>query len=64
MPRVSLLIADDVGLGKTIEVGLVCQEMIFRHIARRILIICPSSLQIQWQEQMRDKFGLEFRRFA
>lgn len=61
MPRVSLLIADDVGLGKTIEAGLVAQEMIFRHIARRILIVCPSSLQIQWQEQMRDKFGLEFR---
>lgn len=61
MPRVNLLIADDVGLGKTIEAGLVCQEMIFRHIARRILIVCPSSLQIQWQEQMRDKFGLEFR---
>jgi superfamily II DNA/RNA helicase len=61
MPRVSLLIADDVGLGKTIEAGLVAQEMIFRHMARRILIVCPSSLQIQWQEQMRDKFGLEFR---
>jgi superfamily II DNA or RNA helicase len=61
MPRVSLLIADDVGLGKTIEAGLVAQEMIFRHIARRILIVCPSSLQVQWQEQMRDKFGLEFR---
>jgi superfamily II DNA or RNA helicase len=61
MPRVSLLIADDVGLGKTIESGLVCQELIFRHAARRVLIVCPSSLQIQWQEQMRDKFGLEFR---
>src|SRR5688572_21654974 len=61
MPRVSLLIADDVGLGKTIEAGLVLQEMIFRHIARRVLIVCPSSLQIQWRDQMRDKFGLEFR---
>lgn len=61
MPRVSLLIADDVGLGKTIESGLVCQELIFRHAARRVLVVCPSSLQIQWQEQMRDKFGLEFR---
>lgn len=61
MPRVSLLIADDVGLRKTIESGLVCQELISRHAARRVLIVCPSSLQIQWQEQMRDKFGLEFR---
>lgn len=61
MPRVNLLIADDVGLGKTIESGLVCQELIFRHVARRILIVCPSALQIQWKDQMRDKFGLEFR---
>ena len=61
MPRVNLLIADDVGLGKTIEAGLVLQELVIRHRVRRALIICPASLQIQWQEQMRDKFGLEFR---
>lgn len=60
MPRVSLLIADDVGLGKTIEAGLVSQELLIRHRARTILIVCPSSIQIQWQEQMRDKFGLDF----
>jgi superfamily II DNA or RNA helicase len=61
MPRVNLLIADDVGLGKTIESGLVCQELLLRHRARRILIVCPSALQIQWRDQMWDKFGLEFR---
>jgi superfamily II DNA or RNA helicase len=61
MPRVNLLIADDVGLGKTIEAGLVVQEMILRHRVRSVLIICPSSLQLQWKEEMRDKFGLEFR---
>lgn len=61
MPRVNLLIADDVGLGKTIEAGLVVQELIIRHRVRTVLIICPSSLQIQWKEEMRDKFGLEFR---
>ena len=61
MPRVNLLIADDVGLGKTIEAGLVVQEMLLRHRARTVLIVCPSSLQIQWQEEMRDKFGLDFR---
>lgn len=60
MPRVNLLIADDVGLGKTIEAGLVTQEMIIRHRVRSVLIVCPSSLQTQWQEQMRDKFGLDF----
>ena len=61
MPRVSLLVADDVGLGKTIEAGLVALELILRHRARRILVVCPASLQIQWRDQMRDKFGLEFR---
>lgn len=60
MPRANLLIADDVGLGKTIEAGLVMQELIFRHRAHTILIVCPAALQIQWREQMRDKFGLEF----
>ena len=61
MPRANLLIADDVGLGKTIEAGLVAQELIIRHRARRILVICPAALQVQWHDQMRDKFGLEFR---
>lgn len=61
MPRVNLLIADDVGLGKTVEAGLVIQEMILRHRVRSVLIACPSSLQVQWKEEMRDKFGLEFR---
>lgn len=61
MPRVSLLIADDVGLGKTIEAGLVVQELIVRNRARTVLIVCPAALQVQWRDQMRDKFGLEFR---
>ena len=61
MPRVNLLIADDVGLGKTIEAGMVNLELVIRNRARRILIVCPASLQIQWRDQMRDKFGLEFR---
>ena len=61
MPRVNLLIADDVGLGKTIEAGMTILELIIRHRARRVLIACPAALQVQWQEQMRDKFGLDFR---
>jgi superfamily II DNA or RNA helicase len=61
MPRVNLLIADDVGLGKTIEAGLVCQELIIRHRVRTVLVLCPASLQVQWRDQMRSKFGLEFR---
>lgn len=61
MPRVNLLIADDVGLGKTIETGLVIQELLLRHRARTVLIVCPAAIQVQWRDQMRDKFGLEFR---
>ncbi len=61
MPRVNLLIADDVGLGKTIEAGLVGLELIIRHRARKLLVVCPPALQIQWRDQMRDKFGLDFR---
>jgi superfamily II DNA/RNA helicase len=61
MPRVNLLIADDVGLGKTIEAGMVILELIIRHRARSVLVVCPAGLQVQWLEQMRDKFGLEFR---
>ncbi len=61
MPRVNLLIADDVGLGKTVESGLVLQELIVRNRARTVLIVCPAGLQIHWHNQMRDKFGLEFR---
>lgn len=61
MPRVNLLIADDVGLGKTIEAGLVIQELIVRNRARKILIVCPAGLQIHWRDQMQEKFGLGFR---
>lgn len=60
MPRVNLLIADDVGLGKTIEAGLVIQEMLLRHRARRIIVVCPASLTGKWREEMASKFGLDF----
>ena len=60
MPRVNLLIADDVGLGKTIEAGLIVQEMLLRHRARRIIVVCPASLTLKWQEEMESKFGLQF----
>ncbi|MBA2694967.1 MAG: DEAD/DEAH box helicase, partial [Actinobacteria bacterium] len=60
MPRVNLLIADDVGLGKTIEAGLVAQEMLLRHRARRMIVVCPASLTLKWQQEMQQKFGLGF----
>ncbi len=61
MARANLLIADDVGLGKTIEAGLVIQELLVRHRARSVLIVCPASLQVKWRTEMHEKFGLEFR---
>ena len=61
MPRVRLLLADDVGLGKTIEAGLVTQELIHSHRASRVLIVCPAHLRIKWVDEMAEKFGLEFK---
>ncbi len=61
MPRANLLVADDVGLGKTIEAGLIILELILRHRANRIVIVCPAGLQLKWQDEMREKFGLDFR---
>ena len=61
MPRVNLLIADDVGLGKTIEAGLIVQEMLHRGRIKKILIVAPASLLYQWQAEMQEKFGLDFK---
>jgi len=55
-----MLLADDVGLGKTIEAGLVVQELLLRHRARTVIIVCPPSLALKWQDEMREKFGLQF----
>ncbi len=60
MPRVCMLIADDVGLGKTIEAGLIAEELVLRGLARKIMVVCPPSLCGKWQREMRDKFGLAF----
>ena len=60
MPRVSLLLADDVGLGKTIQAGLIATEMMIRRGIRRILVLTPASLQYQWQQELQDKFHLDF----
>lgn len=60
MPRVTLLLADDVGLGKTIEAGLIVSELFSRRRIRRVLVVCPASLQRQWQEELQEKFYLDF----
>ncbi len=54
------LIADEVGLGKTIEGAMIFEELKLRGIAKRILIITPSGLAIQWQEEMKQKFNEDF----
>ncbi len=59
-PRTNLLLADDVGLGKTIEAGLVIQELLLRHRARTVVVVCPPSLCLKWQDEMSEKFGLDF----
>ncbi|MEU0332869.1 DISARM system SNF2-like helicase DrmD [Streptomyces sp. NPDC006193] len=59
-PRVNLLLADDVGLGKTVEAGLVAEELRLRGRAHRIMIVCPAGLTLKWRDEMADKFGLEF----
>jgi superfamily II DNA or RNA helicase len=60
MPRVSMALFDDVGLGKSVEAGLVLSELILRRRLRRVLVICPAWLRHQWQEELRSKFSLTF----
>jgi len=54
------LLADEVGLGKTIEVGMILKEMHFRETNDSVLILTPAQLAKQWQAELREKFGLEF----
>jgi len=60
MPRVNLLIADDVGIGKTVEAGLILSELLIRRRVQRVLILTPASLRLQWRDEMKDKFSLPF----
>ncbi len=54
------LLADEVGLGKTIEVGMVLKEMHFRETDDSVLVLTPAQLAKQWQAELQEKFGLEF----
>ena len=60
MPRVNLFIADDVGLGKTIEAGLIARELLLRRRIDRIVVACPPSMLDQWRDEMETRFGLAF----
>lgn len=58
-PR-SFLIADEVGLGKTIETGLILRYLLVSQKVKRVLVLAPASVQPQWQEELREKFNLHF----
>lgn len=56
---VRLLVADDVGIGKTVEAGLVARELLDQGEVQRLCVLCPPHLAEQWQRELRDKFHLE-----
>ena len=58
LPRVNLFIADDTGLGKTIEAGLIARELIQRRKASTIVVAAPPSVIEQWKAELEDRFGL------
>lgn len=58
-PSRGLVIADEVGLGKTIEAGLIWTELRARQDARRLLVICPAILRPKWVEELRNRFGVQ-----
>src|SRR3954453_17208094 len=60
LPRVNLLIADDVGLGKTVEAGLISRELLLRRRIDFIVVAAPPSMTLQWKDELQSKFGLSF----
>ena len=60
LPRVNLFIADDTGLGKTIEAGLIARELLLRKKAKTIVVAAPASVLEQWKAEMEERFGLLF----
>lgn len=64
MQPLRFVLADDPGAGKTIMTGLLIKELIVREDVRRCLIVCPGALAEQWQDELRQKFHLNFKIFA
>jgi len=60
LPRVNLFIADDTGLGKTIEAGLIARELLLRKKAKFIVVAAPPSVLDQWKAELEERFGLVF----
>ena len=63
LPRVNLFIADDVGVGKTIEAGLIARELLLRKKVKDIVVSCPPSMLLQWKDELETRFGLIFEIF-
>ncbi|BAY93751.1 MULTISPECIES: helicase-related protein [unclassified Tolypothrix] len=59
LETVKLLIADDVGIGKTVEAGLIARELLDRGEVKRIAVLCPPHLCEQWQQELREKFHID-----
>ncbi len=60
LPRVSLFIADDTGLGKTIEAGLIARELLLRKKVKTVVVAAPPSVLEQWKAELEERFGLLF----
>ena len=60
LPRVNLFIADDTGLGKTIEAGLIARELLLRKKVKTVVVAAPASVLEQWKAEMEERFGLIF----
>ena len=58
-PANGLLIADEVGLGKTIEAGLIWTELRARSAARRLLVVCPAMLREKWRDELKSRFNVD-----
>lgn len=58
--NIRYILADEVGLGKTIEAGLIIKELKTRGLIKRILVVCPTGLVTQWNLEMKEKFGETF----
>jgi hypothetical protein len=64
LPRVNLFIADDVGVGKTIEAVLIMQELFLRGQIDRVLVVCPASVTLQWRDELQRRFEVFGRAFV
>jgi hypothetical protein len=60
LPHVNLFIADDVGLGKTVEAGLIANELLLRRRVREIVVTCPPTMLPEWKDELENRFGLTF----